>query len=52
LATKRLCSWDKDRIARKPKKLRRILANPKFYCRTCARAASAAEYLCKPEPLK
>ena len=52
MAKKTLCTWDKDQISRQSKKLKRIISEPGFYCRKCARVSSDEKYLCKPEPLR
>jgi hypothetical protein len=49
--TKELCKWDKDEIKDKLKDLKKIVSEPRFICRKCARAARKEEHLCKPEPL-
>lgn len=49
---KQLCKWDKDEIKDNLKELKKIVAQPRFICRKCARAARKEEYLCKPEPLE
>lgn len=46
-----LCKWDKDEIKDKLKELKKIVGEPRFICRKCARAAKKEEYLCKPDPL-
>lgn len=46
-----LCKWDKDEIKNSLKELKKIVREPRFVCRKCARAASEEGYLCKPEPL-
>ena len=49
--TKELCKWDKDEIKDKLKDLKKIVSEPRFICRKCARAARKEEHLRKPEPL-
>lgn len=49
---KPLCKWDKDDIKENMKELKKIVAQPRFICRKCARAARKEEYICKPEPLE
>lgn len=49
---KTLCKWDKEEIKDNLKELKKIVAEPRFICRKCARAARKEEYLCKPEPLE
>lgn len=49
---KPLCKWDKDEIKDNLKDLKKIVSEPRFICRKCARAARKEEHLCKPEPLE
>lgn len=49
--TKPLCRWDKDDIKDHIKQLRKIVAEPRYVCRKCARVSKKEEYLCKPEEL-
>ncbi|GAW65530.1 hypothetical protein GPEL0_01r0465 [Geoanaerobacter pelophilus] len=48
---KPLCKWDKDEIKENLKELKKLVAEPRFICRKCARAARSEALLCKPEPL-
>jgi hypothetical protein len=48
---KTLCDWSKSDIHRDVFKLMRILHEPHFYCRKCARMANDSRYLCKPQRL-
>lgn len=48
---KQLCKWDKDEIKDNLKELKKIVSEPRFLCKKCARAAKREEHLCKPEPL-
>lgn len=48
---KPLCKWDKEEIKESLKELKKIVSQPRFVCRKCARAAGEEDYLCKPEPL-
>ncbi len=49
---KKLCAWKKDDIEGKKKKLVKIVREPRFLCRKCARAASDKSFLCKPEAIE
>jgi len=49
---KTLCDWSKKDIAAKPDKLAAILADPRFYCAKCARAANDPRRLCKARKLR
>lgn len=49
---KTLCKWEKNDIKENLKELKKIVAEPRFVCRKCARAAKREEHLCKPEPLE
>lgn len=51
MSKKTLCEWSKQDIDKHYKKLSKIVINPKYYCRKCARAASNDKYLCKAEKL-
>ncbi len=44
---KTLCDWSKRRIESSPDELQRIVSEPNFYCRKCARVACSRRYLCK-----
>jgi len=48
---KPLCKWDKDEIKDKFKELKKVVAEPRFICKKCGRAAKKEEFLCKPEEL-
>lgn len=43
-----LCEWDKRDIERDLGKLARVIGEPRFVCRKCARSAEDPRYLCKP----
>lgn len=49
--TKTLCKWDKDEIKDNLKELKKIVAEPRYVCKRCGRAARKEDHLCKPEPL-
>ena len=46
-----LCEWKKHEIAEETVALAKIVRDPRFVCRKCARAAHKDKYLCKPMPL-
>jgi len=48
---KPLCKWDKDDIKDNLKELKKLVAEPRFICRKCGRAARKEDNLCKPEEL-
>jgi hypothetical protein len=48
---KELCKWDKDDIRDNLDKLKKLVADPRFICRKCGRAAKESDHLCKPEKL-
>ncbi|GFO67106.1 hypothetical protein GMLC_06850 [Geomonas limicola] len=48
---KTLCKWDKDEIKDNLKELKKIVAEPRYVCRKCARVAKKEDNLCKPEEL-
>ncbi|MBU5637772.1 hypothetical protein KOM00_13645 [Geomonas sp. Red69] len=49
--SKTLCKWDKDEIKDNLKELKKIVAEPRYVCKKCGRAAKKEEHLCKPEAL-
>ncbi len=46
--TKALCKWDKGRYVKDLALLREIVAEPRFICKDCGRAAREKKWLCKP----
>lgn len=50
--SKTLCKWPRKEIADSFDELCQVVARPAFVCRSCARSASAASFLCKPMPLE
>ena len=46
-----LCEWGKWEIQERVDDLARIVREPCFVCRKCARAAHQDKHLCKPIPL-
>jgi len=48
---KTLCKWKKEEIKERHSELAALVAEPKFICERCARAASKKKYLCKPAKL-
>jgi hypothetical protein len=49
---KKLCGLKKDKIEKKIKKIYKIVKNPKYICKNCARVASDSKYLCSAIKLK
>ncbi|MCA8959214.1 MAG: hypothetical protein KDC38_01825 [Planctomycetes bacterium] len=49
--TRTLCDWDKDRIKSHADELYRLVHDPRYVCRKCARVANDTEVLCKPMKL-
>ncbi len=45
---KSLCKWRRDDVVRQLSELTQIVAEPKFMCQRCARAAKTEQYLCHP----
>ena len=48
---KTLCEWTRTELREHLPQLRVIVAQPKFVCTKCGRAAGDKAYLCKPKPL-
>jgi len=48
---KTLCDWSKKDIEKHWEALCKLVENPKFICRKCARSASIAKVLCKPRTI-
>lgn len=46
---KSLCDWTKKDIEHHADELERLLREPRFYCRKCARCACVSKVLCKPQ---
>jgi hypothetical protein len=46
-----LCKWKRESYEERFDKLRKIVAEPKFVCLKCGRAADKKKHLCEPEPL-
>jgi hypothetical protein len=49
--SKTLCEWKKSEIADETAELAKIVCDPRYVCRKCARAAHRDKDLCKPIPL-
>lgn len=49
--SKTLCEWKKHEITEDTVALARIIRDPRFVCRKCARSAHKDKHLCKPIPL-
>jgi hypothetical protein len=48
---KTLCDWSKGDIQKHTEKLLKLVRDPHFFCRRCARVASTPKVLCKPRKL-
>jgi transposase-like protein len=46
--TKTLCNWNKSRYVKDLELLREIVAEPRYVCKDCGRAAGDKKWLCKP----
>ena len=49
---KTLCDLEKKDIDKKLGEITKIVMDPKYICRKCARASNKKEYLCKPQRIK
>jgi len=49
--TKELCEWSKAQLRDHFELLEKIVANPKYVCTQCGRAANAKKWLCKAKKL-
>lgn len=48
---KTLCDWSKRDLEKHADKLLKLVRDPAFYCRKCARVANTSKVLCKPRKL-
>ena len=48
---KTLCDWSKKDLEKHADELAKIVRDPRFYCRKCARSAHSSKVLCKPGKL-
>ncbi len=48
---KTLCDWSKGDIERRAGKLLKLVREPRYFCRRCARVANTPKVLCKPRRL-
>lgn len=51
MSKKTLCNWSRKDIIKNSDKLFKIVSEPKYVCKKCARAASKEEYLCEPKSI-
>jgi len=49
---KELCKWKREDFAMKLPLLRRIVADPRYVCEKCGRAANKKKRLCNPRTLE
>jgi hypothetical protein len=48
---KELCDWSKDELRKHFEQLCQIVAEPRFVCKKCGRAANRKKWLCDGEKL-
>jgi hypothetical protein len=48
---KTLCDWSKADIEKKQEELEKLVLDPRFFCRRCARVAHNPKVLCKAKRL-
>jgi hypothetical protein len=48
---KTLCEWSKSDLEKSAAKLARLVVEPRYFCRKCARVANRESVLCKPRKL-
>jgi len=48
---KTLCDLEKKDIEKRLDQISRIVSEPQYVCRKCARAAKRKVYLCKPQKI-
>ena len=49
---KELCKWKREDFVKKLPLLRRIVAEPRYVCEKCGRAANKKKRLCNPQTLE
>jgi hypothetical protein len=47
-----LCKWKRDEYAAQLPKLREVVAQPRYLCEKCGRAARKKKWLCRPVELR
>jgi hypothetical protein len=47
-----LCDWDRKEIEKEMDVILRLVNNPKYICKKCARVANTASVLCKSHKIK
>lgn len=50
--SKKLCDWGSSSIDKKRDKLVKIIGDPEYVCKKCARVAEEKRHLCKPDALR
>lgn len=48
---KTLCDWSKKDLEKRANELAKLVRDPAWYCRKCARVANTPKVLCKPRKL-
>jgi hypothetical protein len=48
---KTLCDWSKKDLEKRADELAKLVRDPTWYCRKCARVANTPKVLCKPRRL-
>jgi hypothetical protein len=48
---KTLCHWEKEEIRDKPEKYKKLIREPRYFCKRCGRAARDEDKLCRPEEI-
>lgn len=48
---KTFCDFSKKDIEKYDQDIRKLLGEPKYFCKKCLRASAKKNYLCKPEKL-
>lgn len=49
---KAICDWSKKDLRERWEELRELVANPRYACTKCGRAASRKTALCKPKSIE
>ncbi len=48
---KTFCDFSKKEMEKYDEEIRKLLKEPKYFCKKCLRASSDKNYLCKPEKI-
>lgn len=52
MSKKTLCDWSRKDITKNFDKLTKIVSQPNYICRKCARVAKNDKYLCEPKSIQ